>query len=72
MEEEDAPLIKFLNVIIVWVIVFVVYKYTGFRYMNGVLGSLALVILANSVIVFLLYFLQKIFFTKKKENKEND
>jgi hypothetical protein len=40
--EEDTPLIKFLNVIIVWVIVFVVYKYTGFGYMNGVVGSLVL------------------------------
>ena len=72
MEEEDTPLIKFLNVIIVWVIVFVVYKYTGFGYMNGVLGSLVLVIVANSVVVFLLYFFKKIFFTKKQENKEND
>ena len=71
-EEKDTTLSKFLSVVLVWVIVFIVYKYTGFGYINGVLGSLVLVIVANAVILILFYFFKKIFFTKKQENKEND
>ena len=71
-EEKDTTLSKFLSVVIVWVLVFVVYKYTGFGYMNGVVGSLVLVIVSNAVILMLFYFFKKIFLTKKQENKEND
>lgn len=71
-EEKDTTLSKFLTVILVWVLVFIVYKYTGFGYMHGILGSLVLVVVANAVILILFYFVKKIFLTKKQENKEND
>ena len=71
-EEKDTTLSKFLTIILIWITVFCVYKYTGFGYMNGILGSLVLVIVANAVILILFYFGKKIFLTKKQENKEND
>lgn len=71
-EEKDTTLSKFLSVVLVWVTVFCVYKYTGFGYMHGILGSLVLVIVADAVILILFYFFKKIFLTKKQENKKDN